>query len=360
MSTEIHIDGTRFLINGKLTYKGVAHRGQPVEGLLFNSRTVQAIFDDENPETATHWRYPDTGRWDPDRNTDEFCAALPEYRRHGLLAVTIGLQGGGAIYLLEVYDHYVNSAFAPSGALRPAYFDRLRRVLEAADAAGMVVIVNYFYWKQAAKLESERAIRRVTEEVTDWLLQTGHRNILVDVMNEIRRGDGLLESQNVHQLIDTVQQTTERGRRLLVGTSVHPEDLLPEGKWQAMQDFYMPHGNDFWADELRVQLRQLKGSDGYKRNPRPILINEDSIYLDSLEAAVSEYASWGFYAQGYGCGCQHGRFDWSAHGREERYEDLSGFQTPPVNWGINTDVKRAFFEKVAEITGHKARDQSAL
>jgi hypothetical protein len=68
---------------------------------------VQAIFDDENPETAVHWRYPDTGRWDADRNTDEFCAALPQYRRHGLLAVTVGLQGGGSIYTPEIYDHFL-------------------------------------------------------------------------------------------------------------------------------------------------------------------------------------------------------------------------------------------------------------
>ena len=41
---------------------------------------VQATFDDDNPQTAGHWRYPDTGEWDPDCNTDEFCAALPGYQ----------------------------------------------------------------------------------------------------------------------------------------------------------------------------------------------------------------------------------------------------------------------------------------
>jgi len=154
MMTEIELDGVRFLINGRPTYEGVTYRGRSVEGLLFNSRMVQAIFDDENPETAVHW----TGRWDPDRNTDEFCAALPEYRRRGLLAVTVGLQGGGSIYTPEIYDHYLNLAYEPDGALKPAYFERLGRVLQAADAAGMVVIVNYFYWKQAARLESGAVI----------------------------------------------------------------------------------------------------------------------------------------------------------------------------------------------------------
>jgi hypothetical protein len=350
--TEIQIQGRQFLIDGAPTYRGVTHRGEAVEGLLLNSRMVQAIFDDENPATAHHWRYPDTGVWDPDRNTDEFCAALPEYRRHGLLAVTVGLQGGGSMYQPEVFDHYVNSAFDRRGALKAAYAGRLRRVLDAADAAGMVVIVNYLYWRQIDKLEGDAAVRRAVEEATDWLLRTGHRNVLVDVVNEFHPGQGLLRAGGIHELIEIVQQTTVDGRRLLASASVHPEKLLPDGRWQTVQDFYLPHGNDLWADELRQALRQIQDSPPFSANPRPILINEDSIHLDSLEAAVGEYSSWGYYSQGYGCGgWQHGRFDWLARGREDRYQDLSGFQTVPVNWSINTPAKRAFFDRVAAITG---------
>ena len=356
MTTEIQIDGARFLINGRPTYQGVTHQGRAIEGLLFNSRMVQATFDDENPETAAYWCYPDTGVWDPDRNTAEFCAKLSEYRKHGLLAVTVGLQGGGSIYEPEVYNHYINTAFAPDGALKPAYADRLKRILAAADEIGMVVIVNYFYWRQATQLAGDDAVRRATQEATDWLLQTGYRNILIDVTNEFRAQDGphpTLTAANVHQLVEIVQQTTLDGRRLLASASVHPEVFLPQGRWQEVQDFYLPHGNDDWADELRVHLRQLKASEAYQKTPRPILINEDSVYLDSLDAAVDEYTSWGFYCQGYGCGggWKHGRYDWLAQDRETRYEDLSGFQTVPVNWGINTAIKRAFFERVAEITG---------
>jgi len=352
MSTEIQIEGKKFLINGKPTYEGVTYRGQPIEGLLFNSRMVQAIFDDENPETVDNWRYPDTGEWDPDRNTDEFCQMLPTYRRYGLLAVTVGLQGGGSIYEPEVYDHYINTAFAPDGSLKPAYVDRMERVLDAADEVGMVVIVNYFYWRQLNKLNDDDAIRRATNEATDWLLRAGHRNILVDLMNEFQVGDGLLQSKNIHQLIEAVQQITLNGRRLLVSSSVHPENFLPDGRWQRVQDFYLPHGNNVWADELRVKLQELKMSDAFQENPRPIVVNEDSIHVDSLEAAIDEYASWGYYSQGYGCGgrWKHGRFDWLAKEREDGYEDLSGFQTVPVNWSLNTERKREFFERLAKIT----------
>jgi hypothetical protein len=58
--TTIAIHNTDFQINGKPTYEGRFHQGRRIEGLLFNSRMVQAIFDDENPETRINWVYPDT------------------------------------------------------------------------------------------------------------------------------------------------------------------------------------------------------------------------------------------------------------------------------------------------------------
>ena len=92
--TEVTIRGDAFYINGRPTYPGRTFNGKRVEGLLMNSRMVQGIFDDLNPETASRWVYPDTKRWDPDRNTTEFLAAMPEWKRHGVLAFTINLQGG--------------------------------------------------------------------------------------------------------------------------------------------------------------------------------------------------------------------------------------------------------------------------
>jgi hypothetical protein len=50
----------------------------------YQSNTLGPIF----------WDYPD-GPWDPERNVREFLAALPAWRRCGLLAVTVNLQGGG-------------------------------------------------------------------------------------------------------------------------------------------------------------------------------------------------------------------------------------------------------------------------
>jgi hypothetical protein len=351
MKTQIEIDGTRFLINGKLTYPEKSDRGQMVEGLLFNSRMVQAIFDDANPSTTIHWRYPDTEKWDPERNTDDFCAMLPEYRKHGLLAVTVGLQGGGSVYIPEIYEFYNNSAYADDGTLKPDYFDRFLRVIQAADECGMVVIVNYFYIKHARRLLNETVIRQVTEHVTDWLLHTSYQNLLVDVTNEAADWwkQPTFAPVNIHKLIDIVQQTTLTGRRLLVGSSSGGGDEVPYGKWLEIEDFHMPHGNGLKPDELRHKMQKFKSTDEFQRHPKPILINEDSVFVENLEAAIDEYASWGFYHQGYGSHYKD-LMDWTTRPRETHYEQLTGFQTVPVNWGINDPWKQAFFTRLKSIT----------
>jgi hypothetical protein len=62
--TEVSIRGEDFYINGQPTYKGRVWNAHRIEGLLLNSRMVQGIFDDLNPETTNRWAYPDTRKWD--------------------------------------------------------------------------------------------------------------------------------------------------------------------------------------------------------------------------------------------------------------------------------------------------------
>src|SRR6516225_10717387 len=81
--TSVSIVGDEFYINGKPTYAGRTWHGRKVEGLLLNARLVQGIFDDRNTNTVSWWAYPDTGKWDAERNTREFIEAMPEWRRRG-------------------------------------------------------------------------------------------------------------------------------------------------------------------------------------------------------------------------------------------------------------------------------------
>lgn len=65
--TVVSITGDEFYINGKPAYEGRHWKGNKIQGLLMNSRMVQGIFDDLNPETRQLFVYPDTKKWDPDR-----------------------------------------------------------------------------------------------------------------------------------------------------------------------------------------------------------------------------------------------------------------------------------------------------
>ena len=92
--TTVSIEGEKFFINGRPTYEGRTWKGKKIEGLMMNSRMVQGVFDDLNPATVKRWAYADTGKWDAERNTREFLAAMPIRRAHGLLSFTINFQGG--------------------------------------------------------------------------------------------------------------------------------------------------------------------------------------------------------------------------------------------------------------------------
>jgi hypothetical protein len=334
--TDVSIVGDEFLINGRPTYAGRTWHGHKIEGLLLNARVVQGIFDDGNTNTVLRWAYPDTGKWDAERNTREFLAAMPEWRRHGLLAFTINLQGGMPMSGANSQPWH-NSAFEADGALRADYLARLERILNRADDLGMVVILGYFYFGQDERLQDEAAVVRATDGVTGWLLDHGWRNVLVEINNEcdIRYDHAILKPARVHELIEHVKGTTRGGRRLLVGTS-YGGGAIPRENVVRAADLLLVHGNST-PDPKRIaeMVRRTRTVPGY--TPKPILFNEDDHYLfdqpeNNFTAAIGEYASWGYYDQG-----------------TNNYAD--GYQSPPVNWGINTDRKKEFFRLAGEMSG---------
>ena len=340
--TRVEIRGEDFWLDGRPTYEGRTWRGHRIEGLLLNSRMVQATFDDLNPDTRDRWAYPDTGRWDADRNTDEFVAMLPEYRRHGLLAVTVNFQGGSP----EGYSRtqpWENSAFAPDGALRPAFAGRMRRVLDALDAAGMVGIVGYFYQGQDERLEDEAAVLRAVDAATDFLLEGGWRNVCVEINNECdtRYEHPVLQPERVHELIARVRERS--GGRLPVGTSYRGRGSIPSPAVVRESDVLLIHGNGTTDPDLIAdQVDRTRAVEGYRG--QPVVFNEDDHFdfdqpRNNFVAALSRHASWGYFDPGAGAGGAGARGD---------YEN--GYQLVPVAWGINTERKRAFFELLKEVT----------
>ncbi len=334
--TKVSIAGEGFLINSKPTYKGRSHQGKKIEGLLLNSRMVQATFDDLNPETQGQWAYPDTGVWDPERNVNEFMAALPLYREHGLLAFTINLQGGMPTPHTERQQPWHNSGWMAEGGLRPEYKSRVERVIERADELGLVVILGLFYFGQDERLHDERAIRAAVGATVEWVLTSGFTNVLIEINNEcdIYYDHVILQPPRVHELIELAKSITHDGRRLLVSTS-YGGGTIPGEAVVGASDFVLIHGNGV-EDPARIaaMVREVRALKAYQ--PMPILFNEDDHYRfeeqsNNMLAAISEYASWGYYDQG-----------------TNNYQD--GYQSPPTNWGLNTERKRGFFRLVREVT----------
>jgi len=334
--TTVAIQGDRFLINGKPTYPGRTWKGMKIEGLLFNSRMVQGIFDDANPETRGKWAYPDTKKWDPERNTREFVAAMPEWRKHGLLSFTINLQGGSP----EGYSKaqpWENSAFDTDGGLRQPYLKRLALILDRADELGMAPIVGLFYFGQDRRFRDEAAIWRAVANSIGWLLGRGYRNVLLEVANETGASyhHDILKPDRIHELIDYAKQTQRGGTRLLTGVSYGGGKVALANVVKS-SDFLLLHGNGVKQPERIAQMvEQVRKVEGYR--PMPVLFNEDDHFdfdqpKNNMLAAVGSYASWGYFDPGH-----------------SDYSD--GYQCPPVQWGINSERKKAFFRLLQEVTG---------
>lgn len=337
--TEATIVGEEFHINGQPTFKGRTWKGHKIQGLLPNSRMVQGTFDDLNPETATQWAYPDTKKWDAERNVNEFLAAMPIWRAHGLLAITVNFQGGSP-YGYSNAQPWENSAFAPDGSLRALFLNRMERIINRADELGMVVILGYFYFGQDQRQVDEPAVIRAVDNATDWVLQKGWRNIIIEVNNECnvaKYDHAILKPDRVHELIERVKARERNGRRLLVSTS-YGGGAIPRENVVRASDFLLVHGNGVKdpkrITEMVTQTRKVKG---YR--PMPIVFNEDDHFdfdkpMNNFVAATESYASWGY-------------FDYRM--KDEGFDE--GYQSVPVSWGLSSERKRGFFKLLKEMTG---------
>ncbi len=333
-ATIVTIKGEKFYINGKPTFGGRIWNGISVEGLLPNSRMVQGVFDDLNAETVSKWKYPDTNKWDANRNTDEFIAAMSEWRKYGLLAFTINFQGGSP----EGYSKnqpWENNAFKPDGTLRNDYTQRMSRVIESADKLGMVVILGLFYFGQDERLNDENSVIMAVDNSINWILEKGYTNVIIEVANECNNRSyqhEIIKQDRIHELIERIKS---RAPGLLVATSFNGNTLPPDNI-VAFSDYILIHGNGVNSPsritEMVTQVRELPS---YK--PMPIVFNEDDHFdFDQPEnnfvAAIKARASWGY-------------FDYRM--KNEGFEE--GYQSVPVNWRICSKRKKAFFTKLKEI-----------
>ncbi len=342
-STIVSVAGNEFHINGRPTYPGRSFRGNKVQGLLFTSRMVNCIINDQNPETRGMWAYRN-GPWDPERNTSEFIAALPLYKSHGLTSVAFNIQGGSPMGY-GWHQPWHTSGYTPDGRLLPDYRARLVRVLDALDANGMAAVLGLFYISATPPLKDESALVRAVDEVTDVICAGGYSNIIMEVANESdipRWPYDIVKPARAHELVTRIQARSQGkiknpAGRLLVSTSYVIESTLPERLLQAA-DCVLWHGNALATPEaIHARAKSIRASAGYRG--QPLLNNEDDHFdfdrpENNMMAAVEEYSGWGY-------------FDYRQI--REPFED--GYQSLPVDWGINSPRKKGFFGLLAQVTG---------
>jgi hypothetical protein len=335
--TVVSIEKDNFLINGKIINKGKTWKGNPIEGLLFNSRMVQATFDDENPETAVLWKYPDTQKWSAERNTDEFVAAMAEWKSYGLNAITVNLQGGSPTGYGN--KNWVNSAFTADGTIKPAYWNRLTKVLKKADELEMVVIIGLFYFGQDQLLADEKAVINAVDNTINALHKTAYKNILIEVVNECDLpyyDHKILTESGMVTLINRVKNNKRGNFRYLVSTSFQGASIPTSGVIEA-SDYILLHANAVEDPKgVAMMVEKTKQVPGYSL--KPIVFNEDDHYEfdkeeNNFKTAIENKASWGF-------------FDFRREG-ETNIEE--GFQSVPVDWKVSSDRKKGFFEYMKTI-----------
>jgi hypothetical protein len=232
-----------------------------------------------------------------------------------------------------------NSAYYEDGSLRDDYMLRLEKILDKADKLGMIPMVGLFYFGQDQRLRDDDAVINGVNNVTSWILDKGYKHVLIEIANECnnRKYDrDIIKQERVHELINQVKGIKRDGRRLLVATSFNG-NTIPPANVVEVSDYILIHGNGVDNHErISEMVETVRAMPEYR--PIPIVFNEDDHFdfdkpMNNMLAAFSAHASWGY-------------FDFRM--KDEGYEN--GFQSVPVDWGITSERKKAFFGKLKEIT----------
>lgn len=317
--TTLSIQGEKFLINGKLTYAEIVGSNPEAHGLLMNARFIQGIFDDKADPARFH-RF--NREFDPEQHTDQLIAALPEWYKYGLRGFTVGFQGGGPCFTVELTS-IDNNPFGEDGtALDSAYAARMDRLIRAADELGMIVIVSYFYGAQTQRLRDGKAVRNAVTTASRFLREGGYSNVIIEVANEhdvpqFRDIPLVYYPSGVAALCDLAR---EESGGLPVGCSGKGGSVFRE--IAEASDVILIHGNGCSRQKLYNLIEKVRS---WNLN-RPIVCNEDSHAIGQMEVTYKTQTSWGYY-------------------------NNMTKQEPPADWGITKGEDTFFAYRMADGIG---------
>jgi hypothetical protein len=291
------------------TYSGRQYRPEAA-GRLMNLRPAQGLFHDE-------WMTEIP--FDPEDNTNRLIEALDVYKEHGILAVSVSLQGGNPAYerfpqikrdrpnKLGFGKGALISAFHPDGSLKDAWMDRLLRLIRELGRRGMFLDLLYYYQHQDEVLSGPKAIDAGVRNVTDWLIDNDCRNVIIEIANEYDVGS-YDHDRYIFRRMDHLIELA-RGRfaarrapfRLPVSASTGGSmKIFDSVKEHA--DLVILHGNNRTPEEKRVRVFELAADSSM---PGPIYMNEDNngrettienlrLELASCDAVFRSGGSWGY------------------------------------------------------------------
>lgn len=282
--TNISIDNSIWLINAE-----PINSGTPADGLLMNTRMVNSVFEDRNPDSSDL-----PSGFDPDENTNAFIQSIPEYTGLGVNAFTVSLQGG-----FPGYEGAINTAFNADGSLREGYLERVARVIRAADRHGATIILTCFYQRQHSHedaLEGREAIRNAAANAALWVEEQGFTNVVLEISNEYGHsgfrnwndGEWISSVEGQVELINHVKATVPD---LLVSTSGMGDGTIAPDIAEAA-DYILIHFNHTDFDEIPLRIDEALAYG------KPVVCNEDNkLGEDGAESArlsVRHGAGWGF------------------------------------------------------------------
>jgi len=287
VKTSLDIIGEDFYINGKKTYSEIEGSNANTHGLLMNARFIQGIFDDKADRKRFN-RFSHV-MFDPDENTQSLIDALPQWYSFGLRAFTTGFQGGGPCFTFD-NKTIENNPFGEDGlSLDSAYAARMDRLIRAADATGMVVIVSYFYPGQVYRLKDGRAVANAVRTASRFLKEQQYTNVIIEVCNE-------MDVDKQHPIINTPE-----GMSLLMETARRESGGIPVGSSAGggrvyrevceASDVILIHGNGC----SRQKFYELSKTAREYGLGKPVVCNEDSQAIGQLKAAYKTHTSWGYY-----------------------------------------------------------------
>ena len=208
---------------------------------------------------------------------------------------------------------------------------RLKRILDKADDLGMAVILGIFYFGQDERLKDEAAVIKAVDNTVDWVLDERLSECPDRGQQRVQRSLRPCDSQPPASM-NLIERVKNSGGRVCLSAPATAVIVVPHENVVRSADFLLIHGNGV-KDPKRISemvgRRAPCRATSRCRSCSTKTITSTSIKADyNMLGSIREFASWGYF-------------------------DPEGYQSPPVDWGLDTDRKKAFFGKLKEITGAK-------